>query len=79
MTRSIRIDDKHSLQETARVALKHVLPGLAGEVRCTFNKKHQACLSGIVSSYYEKQVAQEVLMRIPEIDSILNELKVSRN
>ncbi len=78
MTRSIRFDNKHSFHETARVALKRVLPGSTGEVRCTFNKD-QAHLSGIVSSYYEKQIAQEVLMRIPEIDSIMNELKVCRN
>ena len=77
MTRSIRFDNKHSFHETARVALKRVLPGLVGEVRCTFNAD-QARLNGVVTSYYEKQIAQEVLMRIPEIDSIVNELKVSR-
>lgn len=78
MTNSIRIDNNHSLHEMVSTALKHVLPGLAGEVRCTF-KKDRVCMSGVVSSYYEKQIAQEALLRMPEIGSVMNELKVSRN
>ncbi len=78
MTSSIRVDNKHSLHEMVCSALKYVLPGLSGEVRCTFNKD-RACLSGVVSSYYEKQIAQEALLKMPEIDFVMNELKVSRN
>jgi len=78
MTNSIRIDNKHSLHEMVCVALKHVLPGLSGEVRCTFQRDH-ACLCGVVSSYYEKQIAQEALLKMPEIDFVMNDLKVSRN
>ena len=78
MTSSIRIDNKHSLNEMVCSALKHVLPGLSGEVRCTFDKG-RVCLNGVVSSYYEKQIAQEALFKMPEIDSVTNDLKVSRN
>ncbi len=78
MTSSIRIDNKHSLHEMVFVALKHVLPGLSGEVRCTFNND-RVCLSGVVSSYYEKQIAQEALLKMPEISNVMNDLKVSRN
>ncbi len=78
MTNSIRIDNRHSLHEMVSVALKHVLPGLSGEVRWTFAKDH-VCLSGVVSSYYEKQIAQEALLKMPELGDVTNELQVFRN
>ncbi len=78
MTNSIRIDNRHSLHEMVSVALKRVLPGLSGEVRWTF-KKDRVCLSGVVSSYYEKQIAQEALLKMPELGDVTNDLKVFRN
>ncbi len=64
------LDDKvlSALERNPHVARRH----LRFETDCG-----RVTLRGVVRSYYQKQMAQEVLRRVEGVDEICNELEVT--
>lgn len=77
MTKSLRLDSRHSLNEIVCDALMRVFHGSNNSVKW---RVEQDCirLTGAVSSYYEKQIAQEALLQMPELGTVMNQLQVTK-
>ncbi len=52
-------------------------PHLARRQLCVKAHEGHVVLRGVVSSYYQKQMAQEILMRVEGVDRIENQLEVN--
>lgn len=66
-----------SLQERVGVAADDS-PYLARQDITIDDSTQHVVVRGVVSSYYEKQMAQEILLRIDGVDSVENHLEVMR-
>ncbi|MCA8985622.1 MAG: BON domain-containing protein [Planctomycetaceae bacterium] len=73
----IRLDAAHPLEPRIHMALQQALPALNRGLRWRVRAKN-VCLTGVVGSYYQKQVAQEALLQIGEIEQVVNLLRVRR-
>ncbi len=61
--------------ENAQVALKSRLFHQSQHITCEF-REGLLLLHGRVSSYYQKQLAQEAVRRLDAVDQILNHIEV---
>jgi osmotically-inducible protein OsmY len=76
MSQHVHADPPHDIRDLIRGALDRN-PCFAGrDVKVEFDRQ-DVILRGSVSSYYQKQVAQESLRRITGIGAIRNELEVA--
>ncbi len=73
----LRVDPGHSLNELVETALKRVFPLASQNIRWRVRDK-RVCLTGSVQSYYEKQLAQETLLHMPDVEQVVNLLHVLR-
>ena len=53
-------------------------PYLNGQAISLDNTSQRVVVRGVVTSYYEKQMAQETLLRIDGVESVENHLEVMR-
>ena len=53
-------------------------PYLAGSNVSVATDTRRVVVRGVVNSYYEKQMAQETLLRVDGVESVDNHLEVSR-
>lgn len=72
-----RIDNSHSFEELVAGAIRRIMP-LGGRQVRLWVKDQQVCLTGSVRSYHEKQIAQEALLKIRQVQSVTNLLHVER-
>jgi len=63
------------IAKQALTALDEKLFGLSQNIRCEF-REGLLLLRGRVSSYYQKQVAQEAVRRLDAVDQIENQIVV---
>ncbi|MBL4885342.1 MAG: BON domain-containing protein [Planctomycetaceae bacterium] len=77
MPQSFRIDNEHSIDEMVSRALTRVMHNVNDDIKWTV-EHDRVCLTGVVSSYYEKQIAQEALLQMPELGTVLNHLQVEK-
>lgn len=76
-SRSTKYDQHRRIQEAVQVALsKSGYRAIAG-LQCVVIED-VIRLSGIVYSYYQKQIAQEVVLRLKEVQRIDNAVQVRR-
>ena len=68
----------NGVQESTLRLLEQRLPGSRGRLRAEF-VEGRLVLSGEVTSYYSKQVAQESVREIPGVMQIENRLRVVRS
>jgi len=73
-----RIDHAHSFEEVVSTAIRRIMP-LGGRQIRLWVKERQVCLTGRVRSYHEKQIAQEALMRVNDVQGVTNLLRVERH
>lgn len=75
MTQHISIDRAHQLNELISHAISQT--SLASRQNVKYRvEQEQVYLTGIVSSYYEKQLAQESVSRIQGVRQVHNSLNV---
>nr|ADY62116.1 transport-associated protein [Rubinisphaera brasiliensis DSM 5305] len=72
-----RIDKAHNFEEVVSTAVRRVMP-LGGRQIRLWVKEKQVCLTGTVRSYHEKQIAQEALMQVNDVQAVTNLLRVER-
>lgn len=75
MSQLINIDGAHQLDELIRHAISQSSLAARQNVRYEVEQE-QVFLTGIVNSYYEKQLAQESIGRIQGIRQVHNRLNV---
>jgi osmotically-inducible protein OsmY len=75
MSQLINIDGAHQLDELIRHAISQSSLAARQNVRYKVEQE-QVFLTGIVNSYYEKQLAQESIGRIQGIRQVHNRLNV---
>lgn len=76
MAPQIHIDGKHSLRELAHNSLV-TNPYFFGQNIQTEVRGEDVILKGTVSTYYQKQLAQEMMFEIEGVHSVQNEIEVA--
>ena len=74
---TFRIDEPHPVSELVATAISRVFPGTQRQIRCHVRAR-QVCLTGTVESFYQKQIAQEALLQMEQIQQVVNLLQVQR-
>lgn len=75
MREQYRIDQQHTLQDLVAGSMRRVLPVVKHSVRWKIRDR-KVCLTGSVNSWYQKQLAQEALMQMTEVQEVVNLLHV---
>jgi len=76
MSQHISIDSAHRLHELVQNALSQSILVSRENVQYSIDQE-QVFLTGVVNSYYEKQLAQESIGRIQGVRQIHNQLNVT--
>ena len=72
-----QIHSAHSLDDLVKTALtRHVAAAKSGAVRALVDQRNNVELLGQVGSWYQKQLAQESLLALPEIAHLQNNIAV---
>lgn len=75
MTQHISIDSAHQLNDLVKLAISNSILESHQEIQFEIDQE-QVLLTGTVSSYYQKQLAQESVSRVIGIRQIHNRLLV---
>lgn len=76
MAPKFHIDGKHSLRELAHKAIAEN-PYFFGQNISVDVRGEDVILDGSVSTYYQKQLAQEMMFEIDGVHSVQNEIEVA--
>lgn len=71
------MDKTTTREELARCRLKTWLHGAAADVSVVIESGGRIVLLGSVTSYYQKQLAQEALIHLPGGGQVVNNLEVN--
>lgn len=75
MSKHITIDYAHQLSELVKHAISNSIMIANQNIQYKIERE-QVILTGIVNSYYEKQVAQESVSRVDGVGQVQNQLTV---
>lgn len=75
MSKHITIDYAHQLSELVKHAISNSIMIANQNIQYKIEREH-VVLTGIVNSYYEKQVAQESVSRVDGVAQVQNRLIV---
>lgn len=77
-TNTFRLDGQHSLEQMVRTALQSASFEISRRAHCEL-VNNQIRMTGQLTSYYQKQLAQEALRHLHPHWDIINEMEVVGN
>lgn len=74
--KNTRLNEKRMLEKQVNRTFKGMNDAQFGKIKCSQNGTNVR-LEGVVDSFFDKLIAQNLVKEIPAVDKVINKLKVS--